>query len=87
MPQSYASRMRFVMRALVLLALPAVAFSWLLQVKFPDLRLPTDYGFIAFQPRDYLLEALTGALPYVAVLAVLAALAHLYAPKSVAAGD
>jgi len=37
--------MRGLMRALVYLTLPAVAFSWLLQVDFPRLVVPIDEGF------------------------------------------
>jgi hypothetical protein len=75
--------MRFAMRALVFVALPAVAFSWLLQVRFTDPHLPPplDYGFLVFEPRNYLLEAVTGALPYVAVLASLAAVVVLCGPR------
>jgi hypothetical protein len=73
--------MRFAMRALVFLALPAVAFSWLLQVQFPDLRVRFEFGVIAADPRDYLLDALIGALPYVAVLAILAAIMLIFGAR------
>src|SRR4051794_3193072 len=42
----YTRGMRFAMRALVYLALPSVAFAWLLQVDFPARRaIGLDHGF------------------------------------------
>jgi hypothetical protein len=71
--------MRSAMRALILLALPAVAFSWLLQVHIPEFDVSS--GFVEFERRDYLLDAVVGSAPYLAVLAILAALGFLLGPR------
>jgi hypothetical protein len=55
--------MRHVMRALVYLALPFVAFAWLLQVDFP--KTPSGLGDFGFYDAPSALDRLLEALAYV----------------------